>query len=138
MAAADAIPIVNLLSDQAHPMQALADLLTIEEEIGLAQVKRVAYVGDANNVWRSLALGCAMLGIDTSVASPTGNGPTPLDIDRIRSLGGALLVKSPGKKKWANRGVPRAVAVFPMAKIMAVAAASYRNLLCVNNVAHSS
>ena len=60
MAAADAIPIVNLLSDQAHPMQALADLLTIEEEIGLAQVKRVAYVGDANNVWRSLALGCAM------------------------------------------------------------------------------
>ena len=92
MAAADAIPIVNLLSDQAHPMQALADLLTIEEEIGLAQVKRVAYVGDANNVWRSLALGCAMLGIDTSVASPAGHGPTPIDIDRIGALGGALLV----------------------------------------------
>ena len=52
MAATDAMPIINLLSDVAHPMQALADLLTIEQEIGLADVGRVAYVGDANNVWQ--------------------------------------------------------------------------------------
>ena len=68
MAAANAMPIVNLLSDVAHPMQALADLLTIEQEIGLSRVGKGAFVGDANNVWRSLAIGCSMLGIETSVA----------------------------------------------------------------------
>jgi ornithine carbamoyltransferase len=94
MAATDAMPIINLLSDVAHPMQALADLLTIEQEIGLADVGRVAYVGDANNVWRSLAIGCSMLGIDTAVASPPGHGPTAMDTDRVLALGGSLLVTS--------------------------------------------
>jgi len=94
MAATDAVPIINLLSDVAHPMQALADLLTIEQEIGLADVGRVAYVGDANNVWRSLAIGCSMLGIDTAVASPPDHGPTEMDTDHVLALGGALLVTS--------------------------------------------
>ena len=92
MAAANAMPIVNLLSDLAHPMQALADLLTIEQEIGLTKVGKVAYVGDANNVWRSLALGCSMLGIETSVASPVGHKPTELDLDRVLSSGGSVQV----------------------------------------------
>jgi ornithine carbamoyltransferase len=94
MAATDAMPIINLLSDIAHPMQALADLLTIEQEIGLADVGRVAYVGDANNVWRSLAIGCSMLGIDTAVASPPGHGPTAMDTDHVLASGGSLLVTS--------------------------------------------
>lgn len=94
MATTDAMPIINLLSDVAHPMQALADLLTIEQEIGLADVGRVAYVGDANNVWRSLAIGCSMLGIDTAVASPPGHGPTELDTDRVLGRGGSLMVTS--------------------------------------------
>jgi len=94
MAATDAMPIINLLSDVAHPMQALADLLTIEQEIGLADVGRVAYVGDANNVWRSLAIGCSMLGIDTAVASPPGHGPTAMDTDHVLASGGSLLVTS--------------------------------------------
>tara|TARA_B100001146_G_scaffold74497_1_gene66116 strand:- start:336 stop:1235 length:900 start_codon:yes stop_codon:yes gene_type:complete len=94
MAATDAMPIINLLSDVAHPMQALADLLTIEQEIGLADVGRVAYVGDANNVWRSLAIGCSMLGIDTAVASPPGHGPTAMDTDHVLAWGGSLLVTS--------------------------------------------
>jgi ornithine carbamoyltransferase len=94
MAATDAMPIINLLSDAAHPMQALADLLTIEQEIGLADVGRVAYVGDANNVWRSLAIGCSMLGIDTAVASPPGHGPTAMDTDHVLASGGSLLVTS--------------------------------------------
>jgi ornithine carbamoyltransferase len=94
MAATDAMPIINLLSDIAHPMQALADLLTIEQEIGLADVGRVAYVGDANNVWRSLAIGCSMLGIDTAVASPPGHGPTAMDTDHVLAWGGSLLVTS--------------------------------------------
>ena len=92
MAAADAMPIVNLLSDRAHPMQALADLLTIEQEIGLSRVSKVAYVGDANNVWRSLAIGCSMLGIETSVASPAGHEPTDLDLDRVLTSGGSVQV----------------------------------------------
>tara|TARA_B100001123_G_C15202653_1_gene984000 strand:- start:451 stop:1356 length:906 start_codon:yes stop_codon:yes gene_type:complete len=92
MAAANAMPIVNLLSDLTHPMQALADLLTIEQEIGLAKVGKVAYVGDANNVWRSLAIGCSMLGIETSVASPVGHKPTELDLDRVLSSGGSIQV----------------------------------------------
>lgn len=94
MAATDAMPIINLLSDVAHPMQALADLLTIEQEIGLADVGRVAYVGDANNVWRSLAIGCSMLGINTAVASPPGHGPTEMDIDHVLAWGGSLLSTS--------------------------------------------
>ena len=92
MAAADAMPIVNLLSDRAHPLQALADLLTIEQEIGLSRVGKVAYVGDANNVWRSLAIGCSMLGIETSVASPAGHEPTDLDLDRVLTSGGSVQV----------------------------------------------
>ena len=92
MAAANAMPIVNLLSDLAHPMQALADLLTIEQEIGLDKVAKVAYIGDANNVWRSLAIGCSMLGIETSVASPAGHNPTEADLDRVLSSGGSVQV----------------------------------------------
>ena len=92
MAATNSVPIVNLLSDIAHPMQALADLLTIEQEIGLGKVGKVAYVGDANNVWRSLAIGCSMLGIQTSVASPAGHGPHTLDLERVLTAGGSVQV----------------------------------------------
>jgi ornithine carbamoyltransferase len=92
MAAANAMPVVNLLSDQAHPMQALADLLTIEQVIGLKKVGKVAYVGDANNVWRSLAIGCSMLGIQTSVASPAGHGPNSVDLERVQVAGGSIQV----------------------------------------------
>jgi len=92
MATTNSMPIVNLLSDLAHPMQALADLLTIEQEIGLSKVNKVAYVGDSNNVWRSLAIGCSMLGIDTSVASPAGHGPNSADLERILAGGGSIQV----------------------------------------------
>jgi len=92
MAAANTMPVVNLLSDQAHPMQALADLLTIEQVIGLKKVGKVAYVGDANNVWRSLAIGCSMLGIQTSVASPAGHGPNLVDLERVQAAGGSIQV----------------------------------------------
>ena len=92
MATTNSVPIVNLLSDIAHPMQALADLLTIEQEIGLGKVGKVAYVGDANNVWRSLAIGCSMLGIQTSVASPAGHGPNSPDLERVLIAGGSVQV----------------------------------------------
>lgn len=85
MAALDAVPVVNLLSDLAHPTQALADLLTIKSCVR-GQAK-VAFVGDANNVWRSLAIGCAMAGIATTIASPQQHGPTDADLARIKAAG---------------------------------------------------
>lgn len=73
MAAVSSVPVVNMLSDRAHPLQALADLLTIDDEFGGASI-RVAYVGDANNVARSLVLGCSLAGHEIAVASPPGFG----------------------------------------------------------------
>ncbi len=74
MAAAVETPVLNMLSDTDHPLQALADLLTIRELTGRLEGVRVAYVGDANNVARSLAEGCALLGVELTVASPEDYG----------------------------------------------------------------
>ncbi len=87
MAAVDVVPVVNLLSDEAHPMQALADLLTIRQIFGDVSDLTVTYVGDANNVWRSLAIGCAMTGISSRVSSPPGYGATEQDLARIARWG---------------------------------------------------
>ena len=66
------VPVINALDDLEHPCQALADLLTIYEKKGGFQGVKVAYVGDGNNVANSLMLGCTMMGIDFSIASPKG------------------------------------------------------------------
>ena len=86
LAALDVAPIVNLLSDAAHPMQALADLLTIRQELGRLDVT-VAYVGDANNVARSLALAVLMTGGRFRIASPSDHRFSDLDADRIAAQG---------------------------------------------------
>jgi ornithine carbamoyltransferase len=65
-------PVINGLTDQSHPCQALADLFTLREEHGTLKGKRLAYVGDGNNVARSLAICCARLGVDFAIASPKG------------------------------------------------------------------
>jgi ornithine carbamoyltransferase len=71
MAAATDRPVLNMLSDIAHPLQALADLLTVKHLLGSLEGARIAYVGDAdNNVCRSLAEGCSLLGIEMRIASP--------------------------------------------------------------------
>ena len=64
------IPIVNALSDQAHPCQALGDCLTIFEEKGDLEGLKLAFVGDGNNIAGSLALACASVGMNFSIASP--------------------------------------------------------------------
>ena len=92
MADCDAVPVVNLLSDEAHPMQALADLLTLRQEFGDLEGLVVTYVGDANNVWRSLALGCALVGAVSRIACPPDYSPSEEDLDRVRSLGGVVEV----------------------------------------------
>jgi ornithine carbamoyltransferase len=87
LAAASAIPVVNLLSDRGHPCQALADLLTMRQRFGELAGATVAWVGDFNNVARSLALGATMAGMKVRLACPPGYGPTDDDLDRLRALG---------------------------------------------------
>lgn len=87
MAGLDEIPIVNLLSDGAHPLQAIADVLTIEAEFGSVADTTVAYVGDSNNVTRSLALAVGMLGGTMRIASPPGHQFDAVDRDRLAAAG---------------------------------------------------
>jgi ornithine carbamoyltransferase len=94
LAAAATIPVVNLLSDRGHPCQALADLLTMRQRLGDLGGATVAWVGDYNNVARSLALGATMCGMKVHLACPPGYGPTDADLDRLRALGGEPVVSS--------------------------------------------
>src|SRR2546421_3156618 len=72
------VPVVNALSDKAHPCQALADLQTMHEN----RVKSVAYIGDGNNVAHSLAIGCAMRHIPITLACPVGYDPDQSVLER--------------------------------------------------------
>jgi ornithine carbamoyltransferase len=72
LAADSAVPVINMLTARHHPCQALADLLTLREAYGSLEGLRVAYVGDGNNVARSLALLGTLAGIDVALASPDG------------------------------------------------------------------
>lgn len=65
-------PVINGLTDQAHPCQALADLYTLRELFGKLQGRTLAWVGDGNNVARSLAMGCAKVGMRFVMATPEG------------------------------------------------------------------
>ena len=67
-------PVINGLTDKAHPCQALADLFTIAEQFGSLAGRKLAYVGDANNVARSLARACGKTGVAMAIASPKGYG----------------------------------------------------------------
>jgi len=86
------VPIINALSDDEHPCQALADLLTIYERKGRLAGLSLAYVGDGNNVAASLAQGSAMVEMNVAIASPDGYGlPVPVldEVERLASLTGA-------------------------------------------------
>ena len=84
------VPLINLLSDRAHPCQALADLLTMEEVLGGLRGRTLAWVGDANNVCRSLLLGGALAGMRMRIASPSGFALGEADVERVVALGGSL------------------------------------------------
>ncbi|HEV7525913.1 MAG TPA: ornithine carbamoyltransferase [Acidimicrobiia bacterium] len=90
MAAVVDVPVVNLLSDTAHPCQALCDLLTMREHFGEIEGRRVAYVGDGNNVTASLAYAAALSGVELAIASPEGYELDPHVVDRARNLGGTI------------------------------------------------
>jgi ornithine carbamoyltransferase len=106
LAGAATVPVVNLLSDRGHPCQALADLLTMRQSLGDLAGATVAWVGDFNNVARSLALGATMLGMKVQLACPPGYGPGDDDLDRLRALGG-----EPGLTSRPEEAVAGAAAV---------------------------
>ena len=83
MAAAVDIPVVNLLSGQAHPCQAVADLLTIEDAFGHLDGVTVAYVGDWNNVARSLGLALGRVGAVLRLGCPEGYAPSEAELAEI-------------------------------------------------------
>ncbi|MEU8120537.1 ornithine carbamoyltransferase [Spirillospora sp. NPDC049024] len=75
LAAAAPVPVVNALTDGHHPLQAVADLLTVQEHFGRLRGRRIAYVGDGGNVARSLMEAAAIAGMDVTVATPPGYAP---------------------------------------------------------------
>ena len=80
------VPVVNGLTDAAHPCQTLADLLTVRERFGGFDAE-VAWVGDGNNVCQSFVLGAAMVGLDLTVATPPGYTVDDEVLDRAAELG---------------------------------------------------
>lgn len=75
--------VINGLTDYSHPCQALADLFTIEEHFGTLEGQKVAYIGDGNNVARSLAMACAKLGVPFVMATPPGYRFSPEYVRRL-------------------------------------------------------
>jgi ornithine carbamoyltransferase len=92
MSAVVDVPVINLLSDRSHPLQAIADLLTLRAHWGgTLGGRRVAWVGDGNNVARSFVIACAMAGVHAAIATPPGYGLDEATVDAVASLGGSLV-----------------------------------------------
>lgn len=90
------VPVVNALTDDHHPCQGLADLLTIREHLGRLAGVKVAYVGDGNNMANTYLLGGALAGMSVSVATPIGYQPQKSVVDHASDLasttGGSIAV----------------------------------------------
>lgn len=79
------VPVINGLTDYSHPCQAMADLMTMREKFGEIKGRTMAYIGDGNNVARSLSVACGKLGVRFILASPAGYELPAADMDRIMS-----------------------------------------------------
>jgi ornithine carbamoyltransferase len=89
LAAQASVPVINALTLREHPCQALTDLFTMQERFGELRGRVIAFVGDGNNVYHSLALLAAMLGLEVRLAHPAAYGPNPGIVARARELGDA-------------------------------------------------
>ncbi len=89
LAAEGTIPVFNMLTAGHHPCQALADLLTLREAFGSLEGRKLAYVGDGNNVARSLAILGALAGVEVAIASPEGY--------ELGAVAGARLTRDPAE-----------------------------------------
>jgi ornithine carbamoyltransferase len=82
------VPVINALSDWEHPLQILADLMTMRQRFGRLEGLAMAWIGDGNNVCHSLLLASAIMGMEMSVASPRGYEPDARILERAQRLGG--------------------------------------------------
>lgn len=80
------VPVINALTDWSHPCQAMADVLTIQEHCNKIEGVKIAYVGDGNNVARSLGFACAKLGMKLVVASPAGYDLDAESVERANQV----------------------------------------------------
>ena len=114
LAAYGSIPIINGLTDFAHPCQVLADLMTIREKYASLDGLKLAYIGDGNNMANSLIVGCLKMGMKVAVATPEGYRPDPsvlafaegnpnflLTDDPVQAVAGADVVYT---DTWASMG----------------------------------
>jgi ornithine carbamoyltransferase len=110
LAAAARVPVINALTDDHHPCQALADLLTIQERFGDLEGLRLAYLGDGNNVAHSLMEAGALAGMEVVVSTPYGYGPhaeiqvathATLEGDPLAAVRGAQIVYT---DVWVSMG----------------------------------
>ena len=101
MAAVNAAPVLNMLSATDHPLQALADLLTIKQLLGRLKGVRIAFIGEGNNVSRSLAEACALAGAEFVSASPEGHGLVGALTDPAEAVEGADVVYT---DVWVSMG----------------------------------
>lgn len=85
--AAATVPVVNLLSDQSHPLQAIADVLAMGAELGDLTGRTIAWVGDSNNVAHSLTQACVMLGAHVRLAAPVDFAPSDATVAAWRDCG---------------------------------------------------
>lgn len=96
LAAYSSVPVINGLSDYNHPVQVLADLITIRERMGRLEGLKLAYVGDGNNMAHSLLFGGALVGMTVAVGHPRGYAPDGPTVTAARGFasrsGGAVMV----------------------------------------------
>jgi len=86
MAAAATVPVINLLSDRAHPCEVLGDLLVLRRHLGSLAGRSLAWVGDGNNVCQSLLAGAALVGLTVRVACPPGYEPSAASLSHAGSF----------------------------------------------------
>jgi ornithine carbamoyltransferase len=80
------VPVINGLTDDHHPCQVMADLLTIQEQLGRLKGLKLVYVGDGNNMANSLLEGGALTGMDVVIACPSGYEPNPAVLARAQAI----------------------------------------------------
>ena len=97
------IPVINGLTDETHPCQALADMLTISERLGRLEGVRIVYLGDGNNVCASLMVAASRLGSSFVAATPTGYEPDERAVAVARSSGGEVDVVTTPPRRCAAR-----------------------------------
>ena len=119
------VPVINGLTDLQHPCQILADLLTVQQHLGTFEGKRVAWIGDGNNMANSWCDAALQLGFELRLACPAGYDPDPTILSRAQAGGKVTLVRDPREAAdgahvvttdvWASMGQEEEHAVREMA-----------------------